>query len=385
MPELVELYQVFVAAGAAVLSLNALINFAVFRKPRAPILDPRQLPFISVLVPARNEEKHIKACVETLLAQNYPHFEVIVLDDGSTDSTYEIVHRLRDRDPRLRLMIGADLDPDWCGKPHACWQLARAAAGELFLFTDADCRFEPDALLLALGGRREHDAQVVSLMPDYVALTFWEKVVIPLLVSIPILFIPIAAIRHSPSVHFAAANGAFIFIARDDYFRFGGHAAVRDQIAEDVKFAQAAKKFGLTLWYGDGRTAYRVRMYESFAEIWNGFKKNVFSAFSRKLRIMIPGLIMVAAIMILPPFWIIAGAIGHASWTGFAAAAYALMTLVRLLIVWRLDRDEPLYAFLNPLSWLTASLIAIASILAAYGPGPEWKGRVYNRNRNRRA
>jgi len=383
MPSLVVIYHAAVLAGASILTLNAIINFFVFRKPRASIIDPDSLPFVSILVPARNEERHIEACVRSLLAQNYPHFEVVVLDDGSSDSTYEILHRLRDQDGLLRVLVGAELPTGWCGKPHACWQLANAAIGECLLFTDADCRFAPDALLLAVGARIEHDADVVSMMPDYIAMTFWERVVIPLLVMIPFVFLPIAAVRHSRYACIAAANGAFIFIGREDYFRFGGHSAVQDQLAEDVKFAQVAKRAGLTQWYGDGLKVYSVRMYESLPEIWSGFKKNLYSAFSRKLTILIPGLLGVLVIMILPPLWIAVGILSHASWTVLPAGAYALMVLVRLITVWRLGRDEPAYAFLNPLSWLTATLIAIASIMAVYRGGPVWKGRVYNTRGNR--
>ncbi|MDR3706876.1 MAG: glycosyltransferase [Capsulimonadaceae bacterium] len=375
------IYHEIVLALTAGLFLNAIVNLLTFRKPRAPIIDPDVLPFISILVPARNEERHIEACVEALLAQNYPHYEVIVLDDESTDATYAILHAMRDRDDRLRIMVGASLAEGWCGKPHACWQLARAATGDYVLFTDADCRLAPDALLLALGAHIEHDADLVSMMPEYIASTFWERVVIPLLVMIPIAFLPITAVRGMRWPLMAAANGAFLFMRREEYLRCGGHAAVRDQLAEDVKFAQHVKRFGLTEWYGDGIKVYSVRMYESLDEIWRGFRKNLFAAFSRKLSILIPGLTLVTIVMILPLPLTLAGLALHASWTLLPAAAFALTVLIRLGTCWFLGRDDPAYAFLNPLSWLIAILIAFSSIRDHYGNGHTWKGRLYDQQK----
>ncbi len=136
---------------------TALVNFASFRKPRAFVATggDSELPLVSVLVPARDEEANIEACIRSLLGLNYPNFEVIALDDRSSDDTYAILCRLRDQDYRLRVLVGADLPPDWYGKPNACWQMAQAAQGEFLLLTDADCTFAPDALLLALGAMQD--------------------------------------------------------------------------------------------------------------------------------------------------------------------------------------------------------------------------------------
>ena len=174
------LYHVFVAAMAGLMLLNALVNFVVFRKPRALVGHADQaLPMVSVVVPARNEEANIEACVESLLRLNYPNFEVLVLDDNSEDTTYTRLCRLRDRDHRLRVLVGSELPTGWCGKPHACWQLAQAANGEYLLMTDADCILAPDAILMALGGLAEHRADAISLYPDVRCETFWEKLILP--------------------------------------------------------------------------------------------------------------------------------------------------------------------------------------------------------------
>ena len=259
MPALSPAYAYHAAVALFVVMLlgNALLNSIFFRKPRAFVATGGDdaLPLVSILVPARNEERNIAACVESLLALNYPHFEVLVLDDRSTDDTYPILCRLRDRDPRLRVLVGAELPPGWYGKPNACWQLAQAARGEYLLLTDADCEFSPDTLLLALGGLTASRADVISLSPDLLCGSFWERMIIPLQYVIIFAFLPSYLIRRSRHHWFAAAHGAFFFLRRETYFDLDGHRAVRQELAEDIKFAQHVKKAGRTLWYG-GRVAY---------------------------------------------------------------------------------------------------------------------------------
>lgn len=372
------LYQLAVLAFACLLAANAAVNLVVFGRPRAALLSDRELPFISALVPARNEEAHIEACVRSLLAQNYPRFEVVVLDDNSEDSTYEILCRLRDQDHRLRVLVGASLPEGWCGKPFACWQLAQSAKGDYLLFTDADCRFSPDALLLALGAQVEYQADVVSLMPDYVCESFWEKLLLPLLAYIPLAFLPVALVRGSKERRFSGANGAFLFMTREVYFALDGHRAVRTELAEDIKFAQHVKREGRTIWYGDGRHVYSVRMYENLPQIWQGFTRNLFPAFSNNLPLMIVVLAMVAAVFVLPVFFAAAGALTGAPWTELALATYLVTVAIRLAIAARLQNGDFLTAWLNPLSWIGAIAIAIGSIRLAHGAGAEWKGRVYS-------
>ena len=370
-------YLLIAVGMTLALVINGVIGLFVFKSPRALVTSDTLLPSISVLVPARDEERVIERCVRSLLAQNYPDFEVVVLDDNSSDATYDILCKLRDQDHRLRVLAGASLPGGWCGKPFACWQLANAARNECLLLTDADCEFAPDALLLAVGAHAEHKADVISLSPDYVAVTFWEQLLIPLLVVIPIAFLPIYMVRGSRLPVFAAANGAFIFLSRRTYFDVDGHRAVRGQLAEDVKFAQHVKRMGKTLWYGDGRRVYRVRMYESLQDIWRGFTRNLFPAFSGKLGILAATLAYLTVVFILPPVLALAGYALGAPWTLLALAPYILIVALRLGIALALRRDTLLSAVLNPLAWSITLAIAVASVVKNRKTGAEWKGRVY--------
>ncbi len=371
------IYLLLALAMTWLLFVTGIANLLTFRKPRALIADDAALPFISVLIPARDEEEVIERCVRTLLAQNYPNFEVVVLDDNSSDATYDILCRLRNQDDRLRVLAGASLPEGWCGKPFAVWQLAQASRGEYLLLTDADCSFAPDALLLALGGMAEHKADMVSLCPDYLALTFWERLVIPLLVLIPVAFLPMFMIRGSKLPVFAAANGAFIFMRRDKYFKIDGHRAVRNQLAEDVKFAAHVKQQGMTEWYGDGSRAYSVRMYDSLAGIWQGFTRNLFPAFSGKLTILVPVLAYICIAFILPPIIALVGITIGAAWWPLALAPYLLIVALRLGIIAVLHRDTVDSALLNPFAWCIAMAIAFGSVVKNRKTGAVWKGRVY--------
>ena len=377
------LYQIAVALTALGLMGTALLNFWFFRKPRAYAAEVNQdaLPRISVLVPARDEEENIEACVRSLLALNYPNFEVVVLDDHSSDDTYALLCRLRDRDHRLRVLIGADLPPDWYGKPFACWQLANAASGELLLMTDADCLFTPDALLLALGARQEHRADVVSLVPDLRCEGFWERLLIPIQYFVIFAFLPTPFIRATPYPWFAAANGAFLFLSRETYFAVDGHRAVRQQLAEDVKFAQHVKREGCSLWYGDGSRTYWVRMYHGLPELWAGFAKNLFPAFSHNLPLLLWVVFLIVAVFVLPPLWALWGGLTGAAWTGLPLGAYLGLAAVRLGLTLRFGRDSGGYALLNPLAWSVVVGIALSSAYRSLsGRGNAWKGRVYRQS-----
>ncbi len=302
-------YHFAVAVFALMLTINAAVNFLFFGKPRALVATggDHALPLVSILVPARNEEETIAPCVRSLLAQNYPRFEVVVLDDRSTDDTYNTLCRLRDADYRLRVLVGAELPEGWYGKPWACWQMAQAAQGEYLLLTDADCVFRPDALLLALGAAQQHRADVVSLVPHFECAGFWERLLIPVQYFIIFAFLPTPLVRLTPHPWFAAANGAFLFLRKETYFAVDGHRAVRAQLAEDVKFAQHVKRRGCSLWYGDGSRVYAVRMYHGLQEVWAGFSKNLFPAFSYNLPLMASVLFAIVCAFVLPPFFAIWG------------------------------------------------------------------------------
>jgi ABC-type multidrug transport system fused ATPase/permease subunit len=244
------------------------------------------------------------------------------------------------------------------------------------LFTDADCIFSPDALLFAVGAMAEYRSDVVSLMPDYIAKSIWEKLTIPLLAVIPLAFLPFALVRGTLFPVFAAANGAFLYLSRKTYFEVDGHRAVKSELAEDVKFSQHVKRRGKTLSYLDGKNVYKVRMYKNISELWTGFTRILLPAFDN-LFVCFLGMFIVLNLFILPPVIACYGYAIGAPWASVAAATYLAAVGTRLLIVIALERDFALLTLLSPLSWLIAFVVACGSIYRSLSGTTEWKGRSY--------
>ena len=160
-------------------------------------------------------------------------------------------------------------------------------------------------------------------MPDLLCGGFWEQLVIPLQYFIIFAFLPTFLIRHSAHPWFAAANGAFLFLRRETYFDLDGHRAVRQELAEDIKFAQHVKRSGRSLWYGDGSRTYQVRMYHGLAELWAGFTKNIFPAFDKNLPLLTGVLTMLLCVFVLPPFFALWGWAHGRAWAWLPALTYA--------------------------------------------------------------
>jgi glycosyltransferase involved in cell wall biosynthesis len=229
---------------------------------------------VTAIVPARNEESAIAACVESLAGQ--PEIaEIVVVNDESSDRTEEIVRCLAEKISRLRLVQVREVPAGWVGKNYAASVGGSRAAGDWLLFTDADAELQPGAVQRALELAQEHGAALVSFSPEQVTERWYEKALIP--------FVYCRLARHysfeavnDPASAAAAANGQFLMLRREAYEAIGGHAQVASEVLEDVALARRAKAAGLRLWFGSGAGLVRVRMYRSYAEMWGGWKKNLY-------------------------------------------------------------------------------------------------------------
>ncbi len=259
-----------------------LTNLATFRTPRGTV--PTPAPKISILVPARNEEINIRACIESLLTQDYPDFEIIVLNDHSEDATGAMLAEIQTKQthdsPRLTIMEGTTLPAGWAGKNWACHQLAQAAdpASRYLLFTDADTIHRPHALRAAVAEAERKNLALLSLMPEQQVETLAEKVIVPLFGLQILGYLPLLAMEHFPVPAFAAANGQYLLFKRDAYFRMEGHAAIAGEIAEDVSLARLAKGQG-KIRLANGAGLVSCRMYRSLDEILRGFRRSFSSGF----------------------------------------------------------------------------------------------------------
>jgi glycosyltransferase involved in cell wall biosynthesis len=243
-------------------------------------------PAVSVIVPARNEEACLAACLESLISQSAApqavDFEIIVVDDHSTDRTREIA--LSFPGSQVRVIEAGPLPAGWTGKNHAVAAGSKAARGQWLLFTDADTIHLPGSLARSLEEAKRQHAALLSYSPEQIVESFWEKAVMP------VIFAELAAsFRPSqvsdPRSPAAAANGQYILITRVAYDAVGGHAAIAGNLLEDVALARAVKRTGRKIFLRFAADAVRTRMYRSFAQLREGWTKNLALLFSSPARL----------------------------------------------------------------------------------------------------
>jgi len=374
------------------LCINLLVSLATIRRLDHYLPQPRaehDWPLISVLIPARNEAQTIGRCVESLLAQQYPRLEIIVLNDESTDATAAIVHQLAESDPlhRLSLIAGKPLPMGWLGKCYACNQLAQAAHGDYLLFTDADTVHGSESAAHALALAEKFHLGLVSVLPRQLTASWSEHLLIPLLPFNILALLPVAAVSRRPEPAFSAGIGQFLFFRRGAYVAAGGHAAVRDQVLDDVTLARRVKVAGWKMDLVDGGKAVECRMYTSFAEIWQGFSKNLYDFHGRSPIAVYVALTLRTLLSFLPPVLFIIGAVVH--WQSSILILCGTLILIpivmRILIAWRLGTARSslwyLTGWLAALMYIVAEAIHCAILYNSMRWGQQgnmvWKGRSY--------
>ena len=352
-----------------------------------PTPPPSQAPLISVCIPARNEERNIRACVEAMLAQDYPDLEAIVLDDRSTDATPSILADIASRDPRLRPISRSDLPEGWAGKPHALYQASKAARGGWLCFVDADTFVTREALSACYAKAIETNADMFTIMTFQITGTFWEKVVMPLVMTaLSVGFSPRKV--NDPKRKDAIANGQFIMIKRSVYDAIGGHESVKDQIVEDKAISEQVKWNGYHLVVADGYAVARTRMYTSLPEMWEGWTKNIYLGLRDQPSLLVLGvfgafLLLIATLFL--PIWPLLGLLWYLQGGGWLAATVIAKSLILwvFLIYVRARVAETMdisawYAFTTPLG---AAVFAAMMLTSAWkvlsGKGVTWKGRMY--------
>jgi len=326
---------------------------------------------VSVLIPARNEEANLAACLDAVLQQEAGVLEVLVYDDHSTDATTKILTEFVRRDERMRAVQPKPLPDGWCGKNFACAQLAAAARGRWLLFLDADARLTEGAIARMVAEAEHRNATFLSCWPRLQMEGFWEKALMPLLnfLVFTIYPAPLSMARRDASL--GLAHGACLLIERATYEKLGGHAAVRGEIFEDTRLAKLWRERGERSLCLDGSNEVGVRMYGSLAEIWLGFQKNFFPAFRRESSFW--GFLLLHSAMFLSPFLLV---VWKPNWQ-IAAAAFCVV-LMRAALALRFR--HPLWSVaLHPLAETLLLLLALSSWRRCKsGRGVVWKERTYH-------
>ncbi len=384
MPYLILSTAFFIGGIVIIYWLHNQYHLDIVVEPAAP---PIHAPLISICVPARNEERNIRACVENLLAQNYPNFEVIVLDDRSTDKTLEILCQLAAQNERLQVISGVDLPVGWTGKPYALYQASSAARGDWLCFVDADTFLSHATLSACYAKAVETNADMFTIMTFQIVGSFWEKVVMPLVMTaLSAGFSPRKV--NDPNRKDAIANGQFILIKRSVYDAIGGHESVKDQIVEDKAISEQVKWNGYRLIVANGMQLARTRMYTSLPEMWEGWTKNIYLGLRDRPSLLLLGvfgafLALVAALFL--PIWPVLGIYWYIRGGGWMAATVILQSLIlwafviyaRVQVARKME-ISPWYAFTISLgAAVFAAMMITSTIRVISGKGVTWKGRMY--------
>ncbi len=377
-------FEISVVAFAACLVLISLSNWRMLRRMDRyrPAI---RLPRVSVLVPARNEEDHIGDCVRSLLAQDYPDFEVVVLNDHSTDRTGEILVTLSASEPRLRVLTGADLPEGWLGKHWACQQLAEASDGELLLFTDADTRHGPQSIRHGVAALEAEDADLLTAIPHEEIVTWAERLTVPVIPWSIFTFLPLAVAYRYPFRSLSATIGQYMLFRKSAYAAIGGYAAVRSDPVDDMALGRRIKGQGFRWRLADATRDVRCRMYRCAGQVFEGFSKNLFSAFGNRLLPFIAVWSWLAIVFLLPLGVLLARLCGAP--VPALDAGIALIGVTLGLVSWGLCYLRfgfPVHLIpLYPLTILLALFIAVRSIALVRRGRTTWKGRTLVQRRVR--
>lgn len=332
---------------------------------------------VSVLVPARNEEKNIGCCIDSLLEQTYANYEVLILDDQSTDGTWRIIEGYEQRYPgRVRALRGAPLSDGWAGKPHAMQQLAAAASGEYLMFTDADTVHGKESIAWAVTNLEFHRADCLSGYVFQEMNTLGEQFIVPATYIMSAMLLPLWLIAALPAPGLSFAIGQLLVMRRSAFEAIDGYTRVRGEISDDLAIARTLKKAGFREVFLDIRRHVRCRMYEGYRASFNGLTKNIYDVARHRSVLFAVAVTLLVTFVVFPlallPIQIL---------TGAAGAGRTLLCVAAFLLAWAVvlyDRGLRWWApLLYPVLFLHLLYMAwwsFAQVLT--GQGVRWKGRT---------
>jgi chlorobactene glucosyltransferase len=349
---------------------------------------PQQAPKISVLVAAKDEQDNIESCLDTMLRQNYPNYEVVAVNDRSDDATGDILDRLAQQHGRhLRVHHVTQLREGWFGKNNAMRVAVESAEGEWFCFIDADCRqTSENTLSVAYSFARERESDFLSVLPILETRSFWERVVQPVCSAIMVMWFRPEKVN-DPGSSAAYANGAFMLMKRGVYETIGGHERIKTEVNEDMHMARLAKSAGLRLFVVQNEDLYVTRMYSSLKQAWHGWSRIFYGCFASFKKLIVS--ILVLTIASLAPFLsLVVGLIGwwsasdvtaeHFGWIAIASAVAIAVQHSLLFRYYRLCHADRRYLPTYTLGAFIAFGMLIHAMLKQGGrASTTWRGTTY--------
>ncbi len=340
---------------------------------------PEQFPKVSILVPAFNEEKNVGRCIQSLLAQDYPSFEVFALDDQSTDATLAVLEQLAISQPKLKILRGSPPPADQMGKNWACSQLAGHAEGDLLFFTDADTFHQPKALRVIVTTLLGERADLLTGFPQQHVLSWGERLLVPFFSWASLSFIPLWIAYKVRWQFLVVAVGQVMLFQREAYQKIGGHAALGGAIVDDITLARKIKAAGLRWRVTSISDLIKSRMYHSSAEAANGFTKNLFAAFDFHLISYLFVFLWLAVLFVLP-ILLLGSLVAGTATNGYSERL--IICVILSFFVWLIPYIEigiPLYlTFLFPVTVLANEVIAFRSLFFSLTGRLTWKNRPLN-------
>lgn len=332
---------------------------------------PEQTPFISIMIPARNEAQNIASCIDRIYQSAYPTFEVLVLDDHSSDATPEILAQLKATYPSLQVYVGQDLPDGWSGKAWACYQLAQEAEGEYFIFLDADVQIEPNAIVRTVAAL-ESGQQMVTAFPHQKYPNHFVGAIVSHIMHLSIFLTSI--VSRIGKKGRAIANGQWLAWNRQTYWEIGGHKTVANSVLDDMEFAKILSNTQHS-WQGYVASQdISVSMYHSITEAVHGFGKNLFAMFGYHLLAFLLGV----SVFIMTYFGpVLAVCIGLAIQSETVLIISTLSLCIQILAIASVHasmRNSPILTTLYLPGAIAVLLIALYSLLQ--GQQVTWKGRL---------
>ncbi len=369
-------HQLGVVVFLGILLVIAISNLLSLRRlEKYPL--PDNFPRVSILIPVRNEQAVVGDCIRSLLAQDYPDFEILVLDDDSTDGTRDVLVALSREDSRLKVLFSRPLPEGWLGKHWACQQLAEEATGELLLFTDADTIHHPHALRLGVAALLAEQADLLSGFLRQRVITWGERLTVPTIFWCFFSFLPLAIAHRIRSPSLSLTNGQWMLFRRSAYEAVGGHAAVRGSPVDDIALGRRVKAQGLRWRIVDAGNFVSCRMYPNFRAALEGFTKNLFAVFNFRVAIYtfvwVWMMIVTVEPLLISLLWFLK--VGRDIFTLWLA----LVAIGEMLMLWGIAMSRlrfPIYlTIFYPVSILLLAFIAFRSMFMTATGATTWKGR----------